>query len=194
MHRPVPNPHGVVATQFWDVVVSRNSQAGWQAPPIGPIDVFCANQTRKNKIRARQTNPCPAPRIFFATFAVAVAVAVWRRRERAGRTPWPPREISNFGGGSTGLGQIFLGIITAAPASAPGRGGGRAPCGKAKPSPQATKAHERQTRAARSSRASRFLFPSQTGASPSTADESVLSTPAPHRSISDWVGQFCAFR
>jgi hypothetical protein len=53
----------------------------------------------------------------------------------------------NFGGGSTGPDQIFLGI-TGAPPSAPGRGGAQSPV-RQKPNPQTTK-HERQTRAARS--------------------------------------------
>jgi hypothetical protein len=52
----------------------------------------------------------------------------------------------NFGGGSTGPDQIFLGI-TRAPPSAPGRGRAQSPAWQ-KPNPQATK-HERQTRAAR---------------------------------------------
>jgi hypothetical protein len=57
----------------------------------------------------------------------------------------------NFGGGSTGPDQIFLGI-TGTPPSAPGRGGetgGAQGPVRQKPNPQATK-HERQTRAARS--------------------------------------------
>jgi hypothetical protein len=53
----------------------------------------------------------------------------------------------NFGGGSTGPGQIFLGI-TGAPPSAPGRGRAQSPV-RQKPNPQATK-HERQARAVRS--------------------------------------------
>jgi hypothetical protein len=53
----------------------------------------------------------------------------------------------NFGGGSTGPDQIFLGIITRAPPRAPGRGRAQSPA-RQNPDPQATK-HERQTRAAR---------------------------------------------
>jgi hypothetical protein len=45
----------------------------------------------------------------------------------------------NFGGGSTGLGQIFLGI-TRAPPSAPGEGAPRALCGETRtPRPQSTR-------------------------------------------------------
>jgi hypothetical protein len=52
----------------------------------------------------------------------------------------------NFGGGSAGPDQIFLGI-TRAPKSTPVRGRAQSPV-RQKPNPQATK-HERQTRAAR---------------------------------------------
>jgi hypothetical protein len=62
------------------------------------------------------------------------------RRQDSMATP------GNFGGGSTGPDQIFLGI-TRAPPSAPGRGRAQSPV-RQNPNPQATK-HERQTRAAR---------------------------------------------
>jgi hypothetical protein len=53
----------------------------------------------------------------------------WQRRQLGvwlGRIPWPPCP-GNFGGGSTGPGQIFLGI-TGTPPSVPGRGGRPEPC------------------------------------------------------------------
>jgi hypothetical protein len=74
------------------------------------------------------------------------------------RETWAARQdsmatLGNFGGGSTGPDQIFLGI-TMAPRSAPGRGRAPGPV-RRNPNPQTTE-HERQTRAARSFEG--FLF------------------------------------
>jgi hypothetical protein len=97
--------------------------------------------------------PGPGPGVVSCVLCLAVLLPASTRRprgERARMTRDGLRQDSmatpgNFGGGSTGPDQIFLGI-TGAPPSAPGRVGAQSPL-RQNPNPQATK-HERQTRAA----------------------------------------------